>query len=102
MARRFNSRGGPQAQRAPRRATNWAAFGSPSVFKVNPLERLAIVAKLSQMQGGVESTLIRTRGELMVRNETLLEPAPFSVGITIVSDEAAAAGSASLPSPALS
>ena len=94
--------------RAPsqRRRTTWAQSAVQDVFTLLPLgtKRLdqTLNPGLLANVGAQESTIVRVRGILSVRSDqqVAVEGAAGAFGMIMVTDEAVAAGAASIPGPA--
>ena len=103
MARRRFAGGGPALRQGQRRLTEWGAGAVPSVT-TNLAANTVLLHQAftgAQLADVVPMTVVRVRGELWVRSDQVAASrTPFgALGFAVVSEQARAAGVASVPDP---
>ena len=90
-------------RQGPRRATEWGASAVPTVTTNLAANTVLLQQSFTAavLEGVVPATIVRTRGELWLRSDQVAASrTPFgALGFAVVSEQARAAGVASVPDP---
>ena len=90
-------------RRGPKRLTEWSILFTNAGVSVIAANSKVLVASITgaQLSGLVPGTIVRTRGTLSIGSDQKAadETQVGSIGLALVSEQARAAGVASLPSP---